>query len=407
MRFRKVARGALALDVRRCALRDGAPFRLELLFEKGTCTFGSPSDLARFWNSTIADAFGLPRGAVSTTPDGVVFVGASGWPGAGAEPVTSRPAMREHKEIKSARLTPSALARRLEKRIEGQPAALEAVASLVAAHLSKRFPRRPATALLIGPPGVGKTRTAEALTHALRELGRREMHLYRMNCNELTNDGDGHRIFGSPPGFVGFEEEPPLLQAIQKPGCVILLDEFDRADRAVQTSLYGLLESGRLMAPNAAEVNAPHVVVLMTSNAGADELMSSLHRVAPGNHGAIDRIARGHLTSCGWREELVSRIDTIAVFRPLDRSDSSRVADGVIRELAEEFGFSLRRVPRPIRATVLDMAFESNARSVYYAARRLLGAAFADAVASGLGGAVVLEVGPPPKVCSIGRSRGA
>lgn len=391
LRFRRSGRDGLAIDVRRSALRDGGHFRLELLFTTGTCMFGSPADLARFWNEIVADAFGLPRKPA---------------------PELHGESLPQHERRSTAASSPappnvraervearSALLDLLVNRVRGQGPALEAIASLVSSHLAKGAPRRPATALLLGPPGVGKTRIAEWLPEALRQLGHRNAHLFRIDCNELVSHYDSHRFLGATLGLVGFDDQPPLIKALQAPPCVLLLDEFDRAHEAVQSALYGLLGEGHVMSPAAGDVRAPETIILLTSNAGADELAARLHRVAPENYLAADRIARTHLAEVGWPAELVSRIDTISIFRPVE-GGMTALAKAVVIELAAEYELTVSRVPNVLAETVLDMLGDSDgsARSVCYAARRLLAPALVAAVEQGLTGGVRLRVGPPLQV---------
>ena len=270
--------------------------------------------------------------------------------------------------------------------------------------LAKRAPRRPATALLIGPAGVGKTATVEALPEALAAEGWRGAHLHRIDCNELTDDYDVHRFLGSAPGLVGYTKAPPLATALRKEGCIVLLDEVDKAHPAVQEALYALLDSGRIMAPDGTGVRAPGTIVAMTSAAGADELMSRLHRIAEEDRRLVDRAARIHLRELRWPAELTGRIDTIAVYRPLEASARRDAAAQAIRALAREYGFTIASLPPVLAEVVLDIADDEDlgVRGLYYAARQLLGETMATAALAGTARRVILEAGPPPVLVPAG-----
>jgi DNA polymerase III delta prime subunit len=394
LRFRQVRSGGLIVEVGRCRVEPSGDFRLDVLFGTGVCPFVDPVDLACFWNGPLAEAFGLPPGpqperAGQTLVEDLCEELSPGRPRGGSQaPGRKRPPTAE------------AFAARLGASVHGQDEAISRLSSLVVSQLAKRVPRRPATALLIGPSGVGKTTTAEALAGTLAAEGWPDAHLHRIDCNELGDDYDVHRFLGAAPGLVGYTEAPPLLAALRKGRCIVVLDEVDKAHAAVHAALYSLLDTGRLMAPNGEPVCAPETIVVMTSSQGADELASRLHRVAPGDRRAVDRAAREHLREEGWPRELIGRIDTIAVFRSLSEAACRGVAVQAISTLAAEYGLRVRSLPPVLADVVLDIAEGSDlgARGLYYAARQLLGETFAGAACDGAEAEVVLLSGPPPSV---------
>lgn len=394
LRFRRVKAGGLIVEVERCEIEDAGDFLVDVLFSTGSCLFPDAIELARFWNGPLAEAFGLPVGPLPEHP----------------EPPLPEPELLEQLSFAPAPAPPSpsrrrkrlptaaALAAELGAVVHGQELALGWLAELVTSQLGKRLPRRPATALLIGSSGVGKTSTAEALPDALAAAGWKGLHLHRVDCAELTSSYDVHRFLGANPGTVGYTPTPPLVAALQKGSRILLFDEIDKAHEDVREPLYALLDSGRITAPDGRAVAAPGTIILLTSADGADELATRLHRVEPHDRLLVDREVRAQLREQDWPPELLGRIDTIAFFRPLAAAGRRSAAEHAIATLAEEYGFTLVSSEPVLADVVVDLAEqqETGARGLYYAARRLLGDTFARAAADGVQPDVSLEAGPPP-----------
>ena len=259
--------------------------------------------------------------------------------------------------------------------------------------------------MLIGPTGTGKTSTVEALPAALADLGCPGTHVFRVDCNELMYDSDLRRVFGAPPSYIGYVEDPPFFSALAKPGCIVLLDEIEKASSGVHAVFLGLLDEGRVTAPDGETVEAHGAIVAMTSNAGADDLVHRLRDVPP--HGRQEQEAcREHLLELGWAPELVGRIGSVAVFDPLSEESLRGVAETAIQALAREFGLEIEAMPPVLADVVRDLAdaSEIGARALNYAARDLLVDAFAEAARDGLSGAVALDAGPPPRVVAASES---
>ena len=397
LRFRVHDRGGIKLEVsrRRLPLDD---FLLSVLFQTGSCIFGGSDDLARFFRGSIAKAFGIesepipPRFAPEPADDEEEQA---------PEPdeVQAAPRRRPRPPAGSHAPSPVELASRLERGIHGQDVAVGQVARAVATHLAKRRPARPESVLLVGPTGTGKTSIVESLPAALAELGYPDAHIFRIDCGELLHASDLRRVLGAPPSYIGYVEEPPLVDALRRPGCVLLLDEFEKADEAVHDVFLGLLDEGRLTAPDGETVEAPGTIVALTTNAGADDLDYQLRDIPPASR-AEQSACRDHLLREGWPPELVGRIGTFAVFDPLSEESQRGVAESAIHRLADEFGLTVEGLPAVLVDVVRDFAdaSEIGARSLTYAARDLLVDAFADAARAGARGPVSLDPGPPPRV---------
>ena len=206
-------------------------------------------------------------------------------------------------------------------------------------------------------------------------------------------------MLGAPPSYIGYVEEPPLTAALREPGCILLLDEVEKASDAVYDVFLGLLDEGRLTAPDGETIEAPGAVVALTTNLGADDLAYRLRDVAPGSREEQD-VCRDQLLREEWPPELVGRIGSVAVFDALGDDCQRGVAEKAIHDLAREFGLTIEDVPDVLVDVVRDLAdaSEIGARALTYAARDLLASALADAARAGVSGPARLDAGPPPRV---------
>ena len=405
--------GGLILHVAPCAF--AAPsFRLSALFEAGTAIFPTPRDMFMFWHGELAEALGieitvdLPAPAAYEAesrpePDAPLQSALDIEP-----PIELARARRAATQLRArTTLTAEALVERLAKDVHGQSAALERVAHVVATQVAKKKPARPGTVLLLGPTGSGKTSTIEALPDALFDLGKPGAHVFRVDCNELSERIQLTRLFGAPPGYIGHDAENPLLEALAKPGCILLLDEVEKAHpNLIEDVLLNLLDTGRLTAPDGSKVEAAHALIAMTTNVAVDELQQRLLRVPLEDRWAVQEICRSVLLEEEFPPELVGRIGAFAMFRDLDDESLKAVATGSVTSLAREYGLSPVDVDPILADVLLDIAGRSGlgARALHHAASELLGSAFAAAAGDGLSGRIVIETGPPIAVHAYARS---
>jgi type VI secretion system protein VasG len=165
------------------------------------------------------------------------------------------------------------LKEKLEERVVGQGHALEAVAKRIGtARAGLLDPRRPiGVFLLVGPSGVGKTETAMALADLLYG-GDRNMVV--INMSEYKEDHKISRLTGSAPGYVGYGEGGVLTEAVRrKPYSIVLLDEVEKANVAVQEIFYQVFDKGTLQDDKGTEVDFKNTIILLTSNVGTDTIM--------------------------------------------------------------------------------------------------------------------------------------
>ncbi|HWG47024.1 MAG TPA: type VI secretion system ATPase TssH [Gemmataceae bacterium] len=162
---------------------------------------------------------------------------------------------------------------RLKERVVGQDHALEAIAERIrTARANLVDPRRPiGVFLLVGPSGVGKTETAMALADILYG-GDRSMVV--INMSEYKEDHKISRLTGSAPGYVGYGEGGVLTEAVRrKPYSIVLLDEVEKANVAVQEIFYQVFDKGMLQDDKGGEINFKNTIILLTSNVGSDTIM--------------------------------------------------------------------------------------------------------------------------------------
>jgi type VI secretion system protein VasG len=165
------------------------------------------------------------------------------------------------------------LKERLEERVVGQGHALEAIAQRIrTARANLVDPRRPiGVFLMVGPSGVGKTETAMALADILYG-GERNMVV--INMSEYKEEHKISRLTGSAPGYVGYGEGGVLTEAVRrKPYSIVLLDEVEKANEAVQEIFYQVFDKGTLQDDKGNEVNFKNTIILLTANVGSDTIL--------------------------------------------------------------------------------------------------------------------------------------
>ncbi len=385
--------GGLILHVTPCSF-VAPSFRLSLLLGTGTGVFPTAEDMFSFWNGELAGAFGIP---VSVgLPESTAHA-----PTVDSLHDPADASVRAPRSSSAGVVSAESLAERLGNVVHGQPAALERVAHVVATQLAKSTPSRPGTMLLLGPTGSGKTSTVEALPGALAKLGMKGAHVFRVDCNELTEPIQLTRLLGAPPGYVGYRPANPLLDALRRPGCILLLDEVEKAHPdVIQDVLLNLLDTGRLTAPDGSRVDAAHALIAMTTNAAVDELDLRLHGIPLEHRWAVQEVCRRALLDEGFPAELIGRIGAFAVYQELDELGLKAAATGSVRSLAREYGLRPVTVEALLADVLLDIAGRSGlgARALHHAAGELLGSAFAEAVGRGVRGRIAIETGPPISV---------
>ncbi len=209
----------------------------------------------------------------------------------------------------------------LARRVVGHEDAIHTIAGLIRRNRAGFSSGRPAaTVLLLGPSGVGKTEIAKALAAALYDG---TDALVRLDMSEYAESHAVARVVGAPPGYVGHEQGGALTDPLfQRPHCVVLLDEIEKAHRDVHQLLLQVFDDGRLTDGRGRTVDFHHAVLVMTSNLGAN-LMQDDGDVEPDQVLGAARAA--------FPVELWNRIEAPLVMRPLTAGHMRRICKRLAR----------------------------------------------------------------------------
>ncbi len=228
---------------------------------------------------------------------------------------------------------------RLHENIIGQDEAIHAISDAIRrARSGLKDPRRPiGSFIFIGPSGVGKTELAKALAEFLfDDLDA----IVRIDMSEYREQHAVSRLFGAPPGYVGYEEGGQLTEAVRRrPYRVVLFDEIEKAHPEVWNSLLQILDDGRLTDGQGRVVNFRNTVLIMTSNLGTEYinksgsfgfLQSSADNEEREAHSKIEKELKNT-----FRPEFLNRIDEIITFSSLSKEQMQQIVDLQMEEIQE------------------------------------------------------------------------
>lgn len=231
---------------------------------------------------------------------------------------------------------------KLHERIIGQDEAIHAISDAIRrARSGLKDPQRPiGSFIFIGPSGVGKTELAKALAEFLFDD---EDALVRIDMSEYREQHTVSRLFGAPPGYVGYEEGGQLTEAVRRrPYRVILFDEIEKAHPEVWNALLQILDDGRLTDGQGRIVDFRNTVLIMTSNLGTEFVRKSgtlgfLQNVAD----IEERVAHEKIEKAlksTFRPEFINRIDEIITFEALSLEQMSMIVDLQMKEISDRLG---------------------------------------------------------------------
>lgn len=260
----------------------------------------------------------------------------------------------------------------LHHKVIGQVPAISAVSSAIRrSRTGLSSPKRPlGSFIFLGPTGVGKTLLAKTLAEFL--FGN-ENSLIRIDMSDYMEKHNVSRLVGAPPGYVGYEEGGLLTEKIRrKPYSVVLLDEIEKAHVDVFNLLLQILEEGEIQDSFGHRVSFRNTVVIMTSNAGARDIVRGGglgFQAEPGimPYQEIKSSAMNELKRL-FRPEFLNRIDEIVVFHSLQGDHIKEILDILIAELiqrliSQEFFLD---VSRKVKEHIIDIGYD-----ISYGARQL------------------------------------
>jgi ATP-dependent Clp protease ATP-binding subunit ClpC len=219
----------------------------------------------------------------------------------------------------------------LHRRVVSQNEAVAAIAKSVRRSRSGlKDPNRPmGSFIFIGPSGVGKTLLARALAEFM--FGDEDA-LIQIDMSEYMEKHNVSRLVGAPPGYVGYEEGGQLTERIRRrPYAVLLLDEIEKAHPDVYNMLLQIMEEGRLTDSFGRHIDFKNVILIMTSNIGADLIKNQAgfgfgKRTAEANYEKMKDMLNKEVER-HFRPEFINRLDDVIVFHSLTRDDLNTIVE--------------------------------------------------------------------------------
>ena len=238
----------------------------------------------------------------------------------------------------------------LHERVVGQEEAVSAVARAIRrGRVGLKDPKRPiGSFLFLGPTGVGKTELSKALSEAMFGT---ENAMIRVDMSEYLEKHSVSKMIGSPPGYVGYEEGGQLSEKVRRnPYSVILFDEIEKAHPDVFNILLQILDDGHITDAQGRKVDFKNTILIMTSNAGAENIISPKRLGFSSESGekadyafmkerVMEEVRRM------FKPEFLNRIDEILVFHPLTKENIKTIAGillrGIKKRTEDQLGMTL------------------------------------------------------------------
>jgi ATP-dependent Clp protease ATP-binding subunit ClpC len=226
----------------------------------------------------------------------------------------------------------------LHKRVIGQEQAIKALSRAIRrTRAGLKDPKRPSGSFIFaGPSGVGKTELSKTLAEFL--FGDEDA-LIALDMSEYSERHTASRLFGSPPGYVGYEEGGQLTEKVRrKPFSVVLFDEVEKAHPDIFNSLLQVLEEGRLTDAQGRAVDFKNTVIIMTTNLGSRDVSKGqgLGFAPDNNETSAYEVMRSKVQSelkQHFRPEFLNRIDDVIVFHQLTEAEIFQIVDLMIAGL--------------------------------------------------------------------------
>ena len=281
----------------------------------------------------------------------------------------------------------------LHERVVGQEEAVTAVAKAIRrGRVGLKDPKRPiGSFLFLGPTGVGKTELCKALAEAMFGT---ENALIRVDMSEYMEKHSVSKMIGSPPGYVGYEEGGQLSEKVRRnPYSVILFDEIEKAHPDVFNILLQVLDDGHITDAQGRKIDFKNTVIIMTSNAGAENIISPKRLGFASNDDAKERyrFMKERVmeeVKRMFKPEFLNRIDEIIVFHQLSQDHMKEIVDimlkGICRRTLTQMNLKLT-VDDSAKTFLVEKGYDEKygARPLRRAIQNLLEDDLAEAVLDG------------------------
>jgi|GEM_PF-1617445 len=236
------------------------------------------------------------------------------------------------------------LQRYLRSSIIGQDQAIDAIIDAMD-RKNVRLPEdsRPLMTLaFLGPTGVGKSETAKVLANY---ISGGDSQLVKIDCSNFSHGHEVASLIGSPPGYVGREQEPFLKKKkIERPGVVVLFDEIEKGSPELYNLMLQILGDGQLQLSDGTTTSFRDATIILTSNLGAKEMNEHLSKSSVGFGVEKEEPSKEVLAKSAQKAfkeyfspEFVNRLDKLVVFNPLDHDALGKVLDNKLAEANEEY----------------------------------------------------------------------
>jgi ATP-dependent Clp protease ATP-binding subunit ClpC len=305
------------------------------------------------------------------------------------------------------------LEKELVKAIVGQKEAINAVAKAIRrARAGLKDPNRPVGSFLfLGPTGVGKTELTKALA---RQMFGSENALIQIDMSEFGEKHTVSRLVGAPPGYIGYDEAGQLTEAIRrKPYSLVVFDEIEKAHPEALQILLQIMEEGHLTDAKGHKVDFKNAIIIMTSNIGADLIrkQSTFGFTLNVDEAQSEQISYNDMhkklmdtLKRSFRPEFINRLDSIIVFRSLNRDDIREIVAIEIAKVSDRLSeYKLALEPTQAALNFLAKAGydpEMGARPVRRVIQQQVEEGLSDAILAGKfmpGDTVVVDVVKPEK----------